>query len=113
MVEFGDGVRGDPFTSDYDNILLSLSLIGDRTEFEVSEPGHDDRHCRRTERRVFRTFDFEASGNVMILQRRSGFSGDCRGQVRHRYSGGCQAGENSGLSDSHELQQRPWPCAAR
>jgi Ca-activated chloride channel homolog len=70
MVEFGDEAYVvTPFTSDYDNILLSLSLIGDWTEF-MRFPSQGTTIGIAVEQSValFHTFDFlEASGNVMIL----------------------------------------------
>jgi hypothetical protein len=70
LVEFGDQAYVvTPFTSDYDNILLSLSLIGDFGEF-LRFPDQGTIISRAIEQgtRLFRTFNFlEASGNILLL----------------------------------------------
>jgi Ca-activated chloride channel family protein len=70
LVEFGDQAYVvTPFTTDYDNILLSLSLVGDFTEF-IRFPDQGTVLARAVEQGVslFRAFDFlEASGNLMVL----------------------------------------------
>lgn len=70
LVEFGDEAYVvTPFTSDYDNILLSLSLVGDWTEF-MRFPSQGTTIGVAVEQSValFRTFDFlDASGNLMII----------------------------------------------
>lgn len=70
LVEFGDEAYVvTPFTSDYDNILLSLSLVGDWTEF-MRFPSQGTTIGIAVEQSValFRTFDFlDAAGNVMII----------------------------------------------
>jgi Ca-activated chloride channel family protein len=70
LVEFGDEAYVvTPFTSDYDNIQLSLSLIGDWTEF-MRFPSQGTTIGLAVEEAValFRTFDFlNASGNVLII----------------------------------------------
>jgi Ca-activated chloride channel family protein len=70
LVEFGDEAYVvTPFTNDYDNILLSLSLIGDWTEF-VRFPDQGTTIGRAIEQGVglFRAFDFlKASGNLLLL----------------------------------------------
>ena len=50
LIEFGDEAYVvTPFTNDYDNILLSLSLVGDWTEYpEVLRPGNDHRQGDRS-----------------------------------------------------------------
>ena len=70
LVEFGDEAYVvTPFTTDYDNILLSLSLIGDWTEF-MKFPDQGTTIGRRSSRAsgLFKAFDFlDASGNLMLL----------------------------------------------
>jgi len=70
LVEFGDEAYVvTPFTNDYDNILLSLSLIGDWTEF-VRFPDQGTTIGKAIEQGVglFRTFDFlDASGGNLLL----------------------------------------------
>ncbi len=70
LVEFGDQAYVvTPFTTDYDNILLSLSLVGDFTEF-IRFPDQGTVLVKAVEQGVslFRAFEFlEASGNLMVL----------------------------------------------
>ena len=70
LVEFGDQAYVvTPFTTDYDNIRLSLSLVGDYTEF-LRFPDQGTLIGRGIEQGVelFRAFDFlDASGNLMVL----------------------------------------------
>jgi len=70
LIEFGDEAYVvTPFTNDYDNILLSLSLIGDWTEF-MKFPDQGTTIGTAIEQGVdlFRSFDFlTASGNLLIL----------------------------------------------
>ena len=70
LVEFGDQAYVvTPFTTDYENIRLSLSLVGDYSEF-IRFPDQGTVIGRAVEQGVelFRTFDvLEASGNLMVL----------------------------------------------
>ena len=70
LVDFGDRAYVvTPFTTDYDNILLSLSLVGDFTEF-IRFPDQGTILSTAIEQGVnlFRAFDFlDASGNLMVL----------------------------------------------
>ena len=70
LVEFGDEAYVvTPFTNDYDNILLSLSLVGDWSEF-VRFPDQGTTIGKAIEQGVglFRAFDYlEASGNLLLL----------------------------------------------
>ncbi len=70
LVEFGDEAYVvTPFTSDYDNILLSLNLIGDWTEF-MKFPDQGTTIGLAIEQSVglFKAFDFlDASGNLMLI----------------------------------------------
>jgi hypothetical protein len=70
LVEFGDQAYVvTPFTTDYDNILLSLSLVGDFTEF-IRFPDQGTVLERAISQGValFRSFDYlEASGNLIVL----------------------------------------------
>ena len=69
-VEFGDEAYVvTPFTTDYDNILLSLSLIGDWTEF-MKFPDQGTTIGLAIEQSVglFKAFDFlDAAGNLMLI----------------------------------------------
>ena len=70
LVEFGDQAYVvTPFTTDYDNILLSLSLVGDFTEFiRFPDQGTVLEKAVVQGVSLFRAFDFlEASGNLMVL----------------------------------------------
>jgi Ca-activated chloride channel family protein len=70
LVEFGDEAYVvTPFTNDYDNILLSLALIGDPAEFR-SFPDKGTTIGLAIDQSVslFRAFDFlNAAGNVMVV----------------------------------------------
>jgi hypothetical protein len=70
LIEFGDDAYViTPFTSDYENILLSISLIGDWTEF-MAFPDQGTVIARAIDQGVglFHAFDFlEASGNLMVI----------------------------------------------
>ena len=70
LVEFGnEAYVVTPFTNDYNNILLSLSLIGDWTEF-IKFPDQGTTIAKAIDQgvRLFRAFDFlNAAGNVMII----------------------------------------------
>jgi Ca-activated chloride channel family protein len=70
LVEFGDQAYViTPFTTDYDNIKLSLSLIGDFSEFiRFPDQGTLLGNAVRQGVKLFDAFDFlEASGNLMVL----------------------------------------------
>jgi hypothetical protein len=70
LVEFGDEAYVvTPFTNDYDNILLSLGLIGDVTEY-MTFPDQGTTIGLAIDESVglFRAFDFlDAAGNVMVI----------------------------------------------
>jgi hypothetical protein len=70
LVEFGDQAYViTPFTSDYDNILLSIALIKDPVEFSRF-PNHGTVIARALEQSLglFEAFDFlDASGNLMVI----------------------------------------------
>ena len=70
LIEFGDEAYVvTPFTTDYDNILLSLSLVGDWTEFmKFPDQGTTIGLAIEQSVNLFRAFDFlDASGNLMVL----------------------------------------------
>ncbi len=70
LIEFGDEAYVvTPFTNDYDNILLSLTLIGDWTEFmKFPDQGTTIAAAIEQGTGLFKAFDFlEASGNLLIL----------------------------------------------
>lgn len=70
LIEFGDDAYViTPFTSDYESILLSISLIGDWNEF-MAFPDQGTVIARAIDQSVglFSAFDFlEAAGNVMLI----------------------------------------------
>jgi len=70
LVEFGDQAYViTPFTSDYDNILLSIALIKDPVEFSRF-PNRGTVIARALEQSLalFQAFDFlDAAGNVMVI----------------------------------------------
>jgi hypothetical protein len=70
LVEFGDQAYViTPFTTDYENILFSMSLIGDWTEF-MSFPDQGTVLANAIEQSVglFRAFDvLDAAGNAMVM----------------------------------------------
>jgi hypothetical protein len=70
LVEFGDQAYViTPFTTDYENMLLSISLIGDWNEF-MTFPDQGTIIARSIDQSVklFKAFDFlEASGNAMVI----------------------------------------------
>jgi Ca-activated chloride channel family protein len=70
LVEFGsEAYVVTPFTNDYQNILLSLSLIGDPTEFSRF-PDQRTLIARAIEESVelFKAFKFlDASGNLLVI----------------------------------------------
>ena len=70
LVEFGDQAYViTPFTSDYDNILLSIALIKDPVEFSRF-PNRGTVIARALEQslELFDAFEFlEAAGNVMVI----------------------------------------------
>ena len=70
LVEFGDSAYViTPFTTDYENILLSTTLIGDWNEF-MAFPDQGTVVVKAVEQAVglFQAFDFlDASGNLMVI----------------------------------------------
>jgi Ca-activated chloride channel family protein len=70
LVEFGnEAYVVTPFTHDYDNILLSLSLIGNPIEFQMF-PDQRTQIARAIEESVelFKAFKFlDASGNLLVI----------------------------------------------
>jgi Ca-activated chloride channel homolog len=70
LIEFGDDAYViTPFTTDYENILLSISLIGDWNEF-MAFPDQGTMIARAIDQGVglYQAFDFlEAAGNLMII----------------------------------------------
>jgi hypothetical protein len=70
LVEFGDEAYViTPFTNDYDNILLNVSLIGDVDEYrEFPDKGTIIGQAIDQGVELFRAFDFlKASGNAMVI----------------------------------------------
>jgi Mg-chelatase subunit ChlD len=70
LVEFGDQAYViTPFTTDYENILFSMSLIGDWTEF-MAFPDQGTVIANAIDQSVglFRAFDvLDAAGNAMVI----------------------------------------------
>ena len=70
LVEFGgEAYIVTPFTNDYENILLSIGLIGTPEEYDRF-PDHGTLIMRAISRAVqlFRTFDFlKAQGNLIVI----------------------------------------------
>jgi len=70
LIEFGDQAYViTPFTTDYENILLSVSLIGDWNEF-MAFPDQGTMIARAIDQSLglFRAFDFlDAAGNAMVI----------------------------------------------
>src|SRR5206468_5710624 len=70
LVEFGnEAYVVTPFTNDYDNILLSTSLIGDPVEYSLF-PDQGTIIAQAIDQSVglFKAFNFlDASGNLMVL----------------------------------------------
>jgi Ca-activated chloride channel family protein len=70
LIEFGDeSYVITPFTNDYENILLSISLIDDLTEFnKFPDQGTTIGMAINQSVRLFTAFDFlNASGNLMVI----------------------------------------------
>jgi hypothetical protein len=70
LIEFGDETYVvTPFTSDYDNVLLSSSLIGDWTEFNnFPDQGTTIGKAIEQSTALFKAFNFlDASGNALVL----------------------------------------------
>jgi Ca-activated chloride channel family protein len=70
LIEFGDEAYVvTPFTTDYENILLSLTLIGDWTEFmKFPDQGTTIGLAMEQSVELFRAFNFlEAAGNLMVI----------------------------------------------
>ncbi len=70
LIEFGnEAYVVTPFTNDYDNILLSVSLIGDPVEFSMF-PDQGTIIAQAIDQSValFKAFNFlDASGNLMVI----------------------------------------------
>ncbi|HJU41182.1 MAG TPA: VWA domain-containing protein [Vicinamibacterales bacterium] len=70
LIEFGSRAYViTPFTSDYDNLLLSMALIGDPVEFSLfPDSGTVIASALEQSIEIFKAFDFlEASGNLMVI----------------------------------------------
>ena len=70
LIEFGSRAYViTPFTSDYDNLLLSMSLIGDPVEFSLfPDSGTVIASALEESIEIFKAFDFlEAAGNLMVI----------------------------------------------
>jgi Ca-activated chloride channel family protein len=70
LVEFGDQAYViTPFTTDYENILFSMSLIGDWTEFMTfPDQGTVIANAINQSVGLFRAFDvLDAAGNAMVI----------------------------------------------
>jgi len=70
LIEFGDEAYViTPFTSDYENILLSISLVGDLDEWGAfPDKGTIIAQAIEQSVELYRAFDFlNAAGNVMVI----------------------------------------------
>lgn len=70
LIEFGnDAYVITPFTNDYENVLLSTSLIGDWTEFmDFPDRGTTIGVAIEQAVNLFKAFDYlNAAGNVMVI----------------------------------------------
>jgi hypothetical protein len=70
LIEFGDRAYVvTPFTNDYDNLLLSISLIGEPGEYELfPEAGTTITTAIDQSVGLFKAFNFlDAAGNIMVL----------------------------------------------
>jgi hypothetical protein len=70
LIEFGDEAYViTPFTSDYDNILLSISLIGDPVEFGMfPDRGTLIGQAIQQSINLFKAFNYlDAAGNMMVI----------------------------------------------
>lgn len=71
LVEFGNEAYViTPFTNDYDNILLSISLIGDPVEFSLFPDSGNTVIAQAVQQSVelFKAFKFlDASGNLLVI----------------------------------------------
>ncbi len=70
LVEFGNRAYViTPFTSDYDNLLLSMALIGDPVEFSLfPDSGTVIASAIEESIEIFKAFNYlEASGNLMVI----------------------------------------------
>jgi hypothetical protein len=90
LIEFGDDAYViTPFTTDYENILLSTSLIGDWQEF-MSFPDQGTVIARAVEQSVgmFEAFKYlDAAGNLMVLFSDGADAGCSRGRRRWTWWG--------------------------
>ena len=70
LIEFGDQAYVvTPFTNDYENVLLSLSLIGDWTEYmKFPDTGTTIGFALNESVNLFRSFDFlNTPGNLILI----------------------------------------------
>ena len=70
LIQFGnDAYVVTPFTTDYDNVLLSIRLIGDAVNWaRFGDGGTTILQGIDEGMKLFKTFDFlEASGNLMVI----------------------------------------------
>ena len=70
LIEFGNRAYViTPFTNDYDNLLLSIALIGDAEEFtKFPDPGTVIGSAIEQSVAIFKAFDFlDAAGNAMVI----------------------------------------------
>ena len=70
LIEFGnEAYVVTPFTNDYDNILLSISLIGDPVEYSLfPDQGTIIAQAIEQGTGLFKAFNFlDAAGNIMVI----------------------------------------------
>ena len=69
LIEFGnEAYVVTPFTTDYQNVLLSIRSSRARGNGSVPRPGHDHHPGHQAGHALFSAFDFlNASGNLMVI----------------------------------------------
>ena len=107
LIQFGnEAYVVTPFTTDYENILLSVRLVSDPKEWgRFSDWGTTIIEGIDQGLQLFKSFDFvNASGNLMIVFTDGRDSELNRAEPAARVAGGRSAPlSDSGLHDSHRL----------
>jgi len=102
LIEFGnEAYVVTPFTNDYDNILLSISLIGDPVEYSLfPDQGTIIAQAINQSIGLFRAFNF------MDVLRRRGHARPGRRQDSRRDPAGLNQQQDPRLHGSHQLRTR-------
>ena len=110
LIEFGNEAYViTPFTNDYDNILLSIGLIGDPTEFDrFPDQGTVIAQAIDVSVGLFKAFDFlDASGNLLVdLFRRRGHPGRRPRTPARRHRAGRGRSEGPRVLRQNQLRSR-------